>query len=144
MRSVSSCSAFLLALAVITNAAVGFDDPPKKLTDAEISKLLVGKWTVEDSNDKGLKIKLTVKYAKDGTFETEATLTAGEKSLNLMLSGTWKVTDGMIIATVTKTGAPDLFKEGHVSKDQVLAIDEKTIKYKTEKGKEVVYKRAKE
>jgi hypothetical protein len=111
----------------------------QKQTDAEISKLLIGKWAAEEPKIKGVN-----HYKKDGTLDVTGTLTLGDQSLKIVISATWKVSDGMIIATVTKTNVPELIKEGHVSKDQVISIDEKLLKFKTERGDEKVRKRVRE
>ena len=134
----------LLALGAWVDGVAGRGDPPKGLTDAEISRRLVGKWAAEEGVEGGPKVRGTTRYKDDGTLEAEGTVEAGGKSLTIRLSGTWKVADGMIIATVTKTSAPDLLPEGHVSKDRVLSIDEKALRYKTETGKESVRRRVKE
>jgi hypothetical protein len=83
-------------------------DTQRKLTDAEISKLLVGKWAVEEGDEKGPKIKGLNHYKKNGTLDATGTLTVGEKSLKIVLSRTWKVSDGLIIARVTKSNVPEL------------------------------------
>jgi hypothetical protein len=144
MRCVIVGVLLLFGSGALAGWAAGREDPPKKLTDAEISKLLVGKWAVEEGAEKGPKIKGANHYKKDGTIEAEATIEAGGETLKVTLSGTWKVMDGLIIATVTKTSAPELIKEGHVSKDQVISIDDKMLRYKTERGKESTRKRVKE
>jgi hypothetical protein len=121
------------------------EDPPKKQTDEEISKLLVGKWIVDEGDGKTEpKIKGSMNYKKDGTVDAEATIEAGQTTLKITLSGTWKVKDGVLIATVTKTSAPDVIKEGLVSKDTVISIDDKVLKYKEMSGKEKSQKRMKE
>ncbi|HEV3437325.1 MAG TPA: hypothetical protein VG122_08200, partial [Gemmata sp.] len=76
--------------------------------------------------------------------DAEATIEAGQNTLKITVSGTWKVKDGVIIATVTKTSAPELIKEGLVSKDTVISIDDKVFKYKDMGGKEKSQKRMKD
>ncbi len=134
----------LLAFGMLPSSAIGREDPPKKLTDEQISKLLVGKWAAEEGGEKGPKVKGTTYYKKDGTYEAEGKITNGEKSLSITFSGTWKVVDGMIVGRMTKSYIPELLKEGKVYKDQVLSIDDKILKFKTEDGKESVRKRIKE
>jgi hypothetical protein len=60
------------------------------------------------------------------------------------ISGTWKVADGVVTETVTKSNVPDLIKEGLVSKDKVISVDDKEYKYKDEMGKEKSHKRKKD
>jgi len=130
----------------ITGPAFGHEDKANKQTDEEITKLLVGKWTVDEGDGvKEPKIKGTMNYKKDGTVDAEATIDAGKQTFKISLSGTWKVKEGVLISTVTKTNAPELIKEGHVSKDTVVSIDDKEFKYKEEKSEKLkVEKRMKE
>lgn len=144
MRGVNVAVLILFGFGSVAGWSARGDDPPKKLTDAEISKLLIGKWVVEDGTEKGPRIKGTNHYKEDGVLDTEATIEANGKTIKVTLSGNWKVKDGIIVATVTKTSTPELIKEGHVSKDQVISIDDKMLKYKSEKGKESVRKRVKD
>jgi hypothetical protein len=139
----------LLGVAFVAMALTGwlcaFEDPPKKQTDEEINKLLVGKWIIDEGDgQKEPKIKGSVTYKKDGTVDLEATLDIAKDSFKIALSGTWKVKDGAIIATVTKTSNPDLVKEGVVSKDKVVSVTDKELKYTDELGKEKSHKRMKD
>jgi hypothetical protein len=139
----------LLTAIFVTMAVTGwlyaFEDPPKKQSDEEVNKLLVGKWIVDEGDgQKEPKIKGSVTYKKDGTVEVEATLDFGKESLKIILEGTWKVKDGVITATVTKTSHPELIKEGHVSKDKLISVSDKELKYKDEMGKEKLHKRMKD
>ncbi len=127
----------LLLLTISTtlvSSSSGFDEPPAAPTDAEISKHLVGKWAVDEVGEQKLKVKGTAHYKKDGTFEGAATIGNGESPAKIAISGTWKVADGVITSTVTKSSLSVVIAQGRVYKDQVLAIDEKAIKYKTEAG----------
>lgn len=126
-----------------SNGTTPTTDEPKTLTDAEIKRLLVGKW-FEEIDDEGVKAKATSHYKKDGTFATDGTFDDGKKSLRIGASGTWKVSDGAIIRTVTKTSVPELINVGHVGKDQVLSIDDKVLKCKWENGRENMSTRVQE
>jgi hypothetical protein len=141
----SACGVFiLLAAGLMCGLVNAREDQPKKPSDEEITKLLVGKWIIDEGDGKTEpKAKGTVNYKKDGTVELEATVDIG-KELKISLSGTWKVSEGVIIATVKKTNVPDIIKEGLVSKDKVISIDDKVLKYKDEMDKEKTHKRAKE
>jgi hypothetical protein len=122
-----------------------FEDPPKKQTDEEISKLLIGKWIVDEGDgQKEPKIKGSVNYKKDSTVVVEATIDFGKDNLKVFLEGTWKVKDGVITATVTKTSHPELIKEGHISKDKLISVSDKELKYTDEMGKEKLHKRTKD
>ena len=68
MRNWASKAMILATLTAWASWATGLEDPPKKLTDAEITKLLVGIWAVEEEGGNGFKIKGTDHYKKDGTI----------------------------------------------------------------------------
>jgi hypothetical protein len=135
--------AFLAACTFTSLVSAG--EEPKKLTDEEITKRIVGKWAVDEGDGKAEpKIKGTMTYKKDGKVDAEATIEVGKNSVKVSLSGTWKVSDGVITSTVTKTNVPDLIKEGFVSKDKVISINDKEYKYKDEKDNEKTQKRVKD
>ncbi len=113
-------------------------------TDDEITKQLVGKWAFDEVGQQGLKVKGTAHYKKDGTFEGEATIGTNEKPVKVALSGTWKVAEGVITSTVTKSSLPVVIAKGFNYKFQVIAIDDDSLKYKNEADKEVVRMRLKE
>jgi hypothetical protein len=132
---------FVSATTLSTNANVRED--AKKQTDAEITKLLVGKWAVE-VDEMGVKVKGTQEYTKDGKFAAEATIEAGKNTIKLTVSGTWVVKDGMVIETVKKSNQPMIVPEGKESKDKVISIDDKVYKFKDEMDKERTVKRIKD
>lgn len=135
---------FFVAMTV-TGWVSAREDPPKKQTDEEITKLLIGKWVIDEGDGKKEpKVKGVVHYKKDGTVEAEGTVEFGDNSLKISITGTWKVSEGVVTETVTKTNVPDVIKEGLVSKDKVISIDDKTYKYKDDAGKEKTHKRMKD
>ncbi|MBA4190731.1 MAG: hypothetical protein C0467_22325 [Planctomycetaceae bacterium] len=144
MHNLITGAIFLTASLLFVELCHGADDAPKKLDDAEITKHLVGKWAVDEVGDHGLKVRGTAHFKKDGTFEAEATIGDGEKPVKLSLSGTWKVSDGVIVSTVTKSSSPAIVAQGRVTKNHVISIGERTIKHKSEMGKECIRTRIKE
>lgn len=108
----------------------------KELTDSEISKMLIGEWAAEGDNMSGVN-----HYQKDGTLKATGTISVNGSSIDISLLGSWKVSNGTIIATVTETNVPQIIREGHTSKDKVIAIDDKRLVYVTEDGKESTRKR---
>ena len=133
-------NAMVFAIFVIGQSTVQSDEK-SELTDARIKERLIGKWYGEEG---GGKVKGTTEYKNDGTFEGEASLEVGDQKLKIEVSGKWKVSEGHIVATVESSNPPGAIPPGRTTKDQVLSIDEKELKYKTEKGKVSVRKRVKE
>jgi hypothetical protein len=131
---------YVVMTAVIFCLAPVRADEPKKLTDAEITKLLIGNWLLEEEGGKNGKLKANTNRKKDGTFDGEGTLENGDRKDKLTISGTWKVSDGFIIDTVTKFNS-EVIQPGFVTKDKVLFIDGKTLKFKNERGDEKIRKR---
>jgi hypothetical protein len=135
-----------LGISILSVACVcGGDNPPAVPTDAEVTKQLVGKWAIEEVSEQGnLKINGTAQYKKDGTFEGQATIGSGEMPAKIALSGTWKVIDGVIVSSITRSSLPVIIAKGFTSKHQVISIDEKSLKFKTETGKGIVRMRLKD
>jgi hypothetical protein len=122
----------------------------KKLSDAEITKLLVGQWSWQGevkAADKTAKVKAVGNYKKDGTFSMEVTAVVDTATLKDTYSGTWKVADGAIEFVLTEVKAPGnpKLKVGDKGKDRVVALNETTLtKVSIEDGKpttEMTFKR---
>jgi hypothetical protein len=132
----------LLGWAVMS--ATGQD--AKKPSDADLARLLVGKWTADEKMD-ALRMKGSASYNKDGTFKGEIQLEIEVDGINesarFMVAGTWKVVDGVIETTVTESSEPQLSPVGATSKETVVAIDDTTLRTKTEKFKAITWKRVK-
>ena len=133
----------LFMSATTLTTSVNAREDAKKQTDAEITKLLVGKWALE-VDEMGVKVKGTQEYTKDGKFVGEATIEAGKNTIKLTVSGTWVVKDGKVIETVKKSNQPMIAPEGKESKDTVISIDDKVYKFKDEMDKERTVKRIKD
>src|SRR5438552_347773 len=106
----------------------------KKPTDADINRLLIGKWK---GNDPITGVTGTIEYAKDGTFTGEGNVPVGDgKTVAFQAEGTWKVSEGAIHFKITKSTRPGVAPVGIEVKEVVLAIDETTIRYKRGLGNE--------
>ena len=114
----------------------------KKPSDAEITRLLVGKW---EGADPATGVTGTIRYAKDGTFTGDGTVSLpGNEKIEFHAEGTWKVSDGAILFTITKSTRPGVAPVGIEVKEVVQAIDEKTVRYTRGLGKIKERKRVKE
>jgi hypothetical protein len=133
------CSVIAVLLALTTTVTAS-NPPQAKPSDAEIKKLIVGKWAQEIEGGNGVKVKGTTTYKRDGTFVGEATIAVAGQSIHIALEGTWKVQDGVIAETVEKSNSPAVSK-GQVSKDQVLSISQRSMERKDDQGKRTVQTR---
>jgi hypothetical protein len=136
-RSLVGVLLLVLTLVYVTGRA---DEPAKKLSDAAITKLMVGKW-YEERKEKGLEVNGTETFRNDGTFSGEATFKRQGQTLKVAVTGSWKVVDNVLTVTI-ETCNPPVIKKGRVSRDQVLSVTEKEFRYKyKEDGKERVKSR---
>lgn len=141
MRNFMGVTLVLIVSAIGSSDFATAANKPVKPTDAEITKALVGRWEYTDGDEK-TQIKGIDQYRKDGTFTAEGRVFSNDKEvLKVSLSGTWKVSNGTIIATPTKVNPPEALPKGEKSEEDVIAIDQNQITVKTKKGKEKIYKR---
>jgi hypothetical protein len=114
-----------------------FGDQPPRPNDAELTRLLVGRWAAESSGGKGPAVKGAVWLRADGTFEAEGELGSGKHAAKAKASGRWAVAGGTLTATLEKCSPPLLLK-GHAHKEEVLSVTDKEWRARTEGGKEAV------
>jgi hypothetical protein len=118
----------LLGLPAVIVLAAG---PP---TDAEIEKLAAGKWS-QQSFEGDVEINSTTIYRKDGTFLKEGTLTKGNRMLKVTVTGRWKVSNAMLSETLEMTDPPGPPSDTQ-STDAIIEINDKVLRYRTEKNVE--------
>jgi hypothetical protein len=122
----------LLALFALAFPAVA--DDPKKPTDADINRLLVGKWNCTDPD---VGAAGTIRYTKDGNFTGDGTVKIdGQEKIEVHFEGTWSVSKGTIVLVVTKSSRPGIAPVGSQVKETVVAIDQKTLRFIRGLGKE--------
>ncbi len=127
---------FLAVAFVFGIASLTLGDEPKKLSDEEITKLMVGKWEHRDKLG-GLTIHTVENFRKDGTLDREDTLNGSQK---MNIKATWEVKDG-VLTTVVVEGWPG---KGTTVKGKVASIDDKSQLVEMEAGAEVKKTRVKE
>lgn len=133
----------VLACLVVCVMPVAADDVKdmKKPADADITRLLVGKW---DCTDPTAGAAGTISYAKEGTFAGDGTVESRGEKIEVHIEGTWKVSGGAILATVSKSTRPGVVPIGIEVKEDVHAIDEKSMRFTRGLGKEKSRTRVKE
>ncbi len=107
-------------------------DPAKLPTDAELTKLLAGnRWEEEHKLANGDVGKGVTGYRADGKFSGYAvwkrTVDRQVGLLEVKITGTWKVMNGLLIETVETCVPPTLLQKGHTTKDKILAADAKSV-----------------
>lgn len=129
----------LFSIATVLILALGWtsgwtDEPAKKMTDAEMTTLIVGKW-YDERYENGAAWWQTDTFQKDGTFSSDRYVKRKGVTGQMSVTGTWRVIDGVLIETIETC---DPHKNGDVSKDQVLSINEKEFRIKPATGKAIV------
>jgi hypothetical protein len=127
---------FLAFAAACGMAGLSLGDEPKKLSDEEITKLMVGKWENTDRFN-GITIRTVENFKKDGTLEREDTINGKDK---MVVKATWEVKDGTLTVVVVE-GFPG---KGTTVKGKVASIDEKSQVVEMEAGATVKKSRLKE
>lgn len=78
-----------------TSHAFGQETKP---SEAEITKLLPGKW-VSELNTPKLTGKVEFAFVKEGTYTLKGKLKMGDKEITIDEAGTWKVTENQLVLT---------------------------------------------
>ena len=90
---------FLAVASVVGLASLSLADDPKKLSDEEITKLMVGKWE-HTSRFNTTKIRTVEEFNKDGTLVRMDTI---NDSQNIYTKATWESAVSRLIAGVAET-----------------------------------------
>lgn len=124
----------LLLLPLVLVIALSSGKAAELPADAEIEKLLVGKWVQEEMMN-GITIKATTTYEKDGKLSGEATINAGDRMIKIVVLGSWKMTMGKLTETIDRSEPPTI-PAGKTSTDELLEINKKICRYRAEDGTE--------
>jgi hypothetical protein len=126
---------FISALVLAFVAAEG--SASDKPSDETIRSQIPGAWISQEMLD-GQPTTLAVEYRSDGTFGASARVTKGRYSIKLVLTGTWRVHNGILIRHTQATGAPP-----RVAAYEVIAVNESMLVLRDRDGSIVVKRRAK-
>jgi hypothetical protein len=107
-----------------------------KLSDQAIRALIPGGWISQEVQD-GRPMTLTVEYRSDGTMGAFARMTEGRYRINLVLSGTWRVHNGILVSHTEGTGM-----RARVTTHEIVAINETMLVLRDRDGGIVVKRRA--
>lgn len=109
-------------------------------TDSVIQSMIIGNWIIDRSTQTA-SVKGNIQFSSDGTFYLQFVLNKSNSTQGYISKGTWKIEDGFIVETITKsnTNKPTLI----ITRDKVLNIDENKYTYLTEKGDIVINARKK-
>ena len=116
----------VLALGLFAPALVANAAEEKKFSDADIAKLLVGKWRFEPGREDP-PIKMTITYTMDQAWSIEAESLQVEYKVKA--SGTWKVEKGEIVTTIKES--TNAKEAGKVERTKVISVDDSTLKIRS-------------
>lgn len=144
MNNLTSRTLVCLLIGTVTTTVVAMQQAKPKTTrtyasDAAIAAKLVGKWQVEykDKDGKRLSIGWTV-YAKNGMASSRSITKKDGKEINLVLEAKWSVVKGVLTTAITNSSDPKIVKVGSVTKDRLMAIGDRYMKYTDPDGKVIV------
>ncbi len=103
-------------------------------TQAEIERLLPGRWRVAEQAEGGASMEVITTYGKDRSYTLAGVIKTASRDLTFDAVGSWEVRGNLVKISITKSSHPDVIPEGLVGKDTYLAIDGKTMTYKDENG----------
>ena len=86
----------LMSTVALSGASHAFGQ--EKPSEAEITKLLPGKW-VSELNTPKVSGKLESAFVEDGTYTLKGKLKMGDKEKPIDEDGTWKVTENRLVLT---------------------------------------------
>lgn len=87
----------LMSTVALSGASQAFGQETKP-SEAEISKLLPGKW-VSEVNTPKVTGKVESAFVKDGTYTVQGKLKMGDKEIPIDEAGTWTVTENRVVLT---------------------------------------------
>jgi uncharacterized protein (TIGR03066 family) len=87
----------LVSTVALSGASHAFGQETKP-REAEITKLLPGKW-VSELNTPKVSGKVESAFVKDGTYTLKGKLKMGDKEIPIDEGGTWKVTENRLVLT---------------------------------------------
>ncbi len=106
----------------------GLPVPATKLTDAEITQHLVGKWNEPVGGKDFIH-----EFEQDGTYKGAGATDPSLGTTSISFTGTWAVTDGVLIYTI-QTSQPRVYDPGERINDRVLSVTDTEFKYQGEDG----------
>jgi hypothetical protein len=128
--------ALLFLSALVFSFVTAAASESAKLSDETIRHLIPGGWISQERLD-GQVIRLIVEYRPDGTFGASARTIQGRYSATLILNGTWRVQNGILISHSEATGMP-----ARVTTYEIVAVNETMLVLRDRDGGIVVKRRA--
>jgi hypothetical protein len=111
---------------------------PDKLSDETIRSLVPGVWISQEILD-GRPMTVAVEYRANGTLGASAQIREGRYRLNLVLTGTWRLENGILITHTEATGSPK-----RTTNREVIAVNQTILILRDQDGQIVVQRRAAE
>ncbi len=104
-------------------------------TQADIERLLPGKWRITDQAD-GATMEVTTTYGADHSYHLAGVIKTGSRDLNFDATGTWSVQGNQVTITVASTSHPDVIPVGLAETESFQAIDSKSMTYTDKDGEQ--------
>jgi len=108
----------------------------KAADDADAKTKLIGTWVVPQEQYTPVIRGGETSFKGDGTFTSFALLRIRDQQIRIDVQGKWKVEKGVLIEEITKSSKEQMVPVGLISRDTLLEVNEKTYRYRSEKGQE--------
>jgi hypothetical protein len=122
--------------------ALGLTQAAEPTTNPDIEKQVVGKW-FQELSIRGFDVKATTTYHPDGKFSGEGVLTKGERTVNMVVTGSWKLEGSRLIEKVS-TCTPPLIRRGREAATEDIEVNDKALRFINEQGEEMTKTRVTE
>jgi hypothetical protein len=123
---------FPLVFQFVAAEGIASDKP----SDETIRSQIPGAWISEETLD-GRPTKLIIEYRSDGSFGASARVAEGRYSVKLVITGSWRVHNGILISHTEATGTPP-----RDTVHEVIAITESLLVLRDRDGLVAVKRRA--
>lgn len=128
----------LLVVAAALCTQPAFAQQPRRVTDEFLSQRIVGKWQVEyfDEKTKRKAIGWTV-YSDRGLAASRSVAKIDGETTHVILQARWRIENGVLITTITKSSHPEIVKVASVTRDRLTMLTEKRMQYIDQDGKTI-------
>jgi len=131
LNFITTLTLLFLSVAVVRSA----DNVQKPMSDAEITRKLIGVWLVDvQSADGSSSLKGTITMDKTGGMIAVNKITGKNRNVEVQYSGTWQVKDGILLENVMVTSNPVLLPVPTVYREKIIRLNEDELVYEKLNG----------
>jgi hypothetical protein len=135
------CFAALLIAAIIPGCTTTDKEPGE---DVSLEQRLQHTWAFREAASNGVIIEGKTAYLPEGIMNLAGRVTQNGQSRPILASGTWRVKNGYLYYTITKSNVPSIIPNGFTSGDKIVRVTANELTYiSSDNGKVVTEHRIK-